>query len=214
MRRIAAAATAAALTITLQAQTTHRSTTTTAHRKPVATAAVTPQEGIAAVGTMPAAAGPVKTLFALRYIDLKIGDGELAETRKFYTVHYTGWTTDGKKFDSSFDHDPKEPIVFPVGVRRVIAGWDTGFEGMRIGGKRRIVVPYQLAYGADGRPPVIPAKADLIFDVELLAQNDPTPPPAPTAPAATPPDAAPKPAPQPGSNPATEPTAKPPAKPE
>ena len=133
-------------------------------------------------------------------------------------MHYTGWTTDGKKFDSSFDHDGKEPIVFPVGARRVIIGWDTGFEGMHVGGKRRIIVPYQLAYGEGGRPPVIPQKADLIFDVELVAQSD-TPPQQPAPPAAQPTTPPPtsqpqKPATQPGTNPVTDPAAKPSSKPE
>ncbi|PMY18315.1 peptidylprolyl isomerase, partial [Pseudomonas sp. FW305-3-2-15-A-R2A1] len=84
-------------------------------------------------------------LYALRYIDIEVGTGPLAETRKFYTVHYTGWLTDGTKFDSSHDHPGGEPIVFPYGGRRVIPGWDTGFEGMHIGGKRRLYIPYQLA---------------------------------------------------------------------
>ncbi len=132
-------------------------------------------EGIAAAGTMPAATGPSSPLYALRIVDLKIGDGELARASApgaivFYTVHYTGWLTDGTKFDSSVDRN--EPFVFPAGAKRVITAWDTGFEGMRVGGKRRLIVPYQLAYGAAGSPPVIPAKADLIFDVELLGQGD------------------------------------------
>ncbi len=139
-------------------------------------------EGTAAVGTMPAATGPSTPLYALRYIDLKIGDGELAKPSSpaavmFYTVHYTGWLLDGTKFDSSVDRG--EPITFPIGVRRVISGWDTGFEGMRVGGRRRLIVPWQLAYGATGNPPVIPEKADLVFDIELISQSDnATPPPA------------------------------------
>lgn len=195
--------------------TTHRSTASAARHRSASAQSAAPQEGLAAVGSMPAVTGTVKTLYALRYVDLKIGTGEAAQTHKFYTVHYTGWTLDGQKFDSSFDHDGKEPIVFPVGARRVIVGWDTGFEGMRVGGKRRLIVPYQLAYGELGRPP-IPPKADLIFDVELLAQSD-TPPQqaAPVTPAAVPPaSAAPKTPPQPGSNPATDPANKPAAKPE
>ena len=148
--------------------------------------------GVAAVGTMPAATGAVAPLYALRYIDLKVGDGEPARTSApgavvFYTVHYTGWLTNGTKFDSSVDRN--EPFVFPVGAKRVITAWDTGFEGMRVGGKRRLIVPYQLAYGAVGHPPEIPAKADMIFDVELLGQAD-TPQPvtgaAPKADAAAP----------------------------
>jgi peptidylprolyl isomerase len=154
---------------------------TAAHRPTVSTRSlpmpVDPKasEGIAAVGTMPAATGTPAPLFTLKYIDLKIGDGELAQPSTppsnvvFYTVHYTGWTIDGTKFDSSVDRG--EAIVFPIGLKRVISGWDTGFEGMRVGGKRRLIIPWQLAYGAAGNPPVIPVKADLVFDIELIGQG-------------------------------------------
>ena len=70
---------------------------------------------------------------------------------------------------------PKPPISFPQGARRVIAGWDLGFEGMRVGGKRRLFIPFQLAYGEAGRPPLIPPKSELIFDVELMAVADTLP---------------------------------------
>jgi peptidylprolyl isomerase len=99
-------------------------------------------------------------------------------------VHYTGWLTDGKKFDSSRDTasggKPREPISFPQGSRRVIAGWDLGFEGVKVGGRRRLFIPYQLAYGEAGRPPVIPPKSELIFDVELMAVADTLPRTEPT----------------------------------
>ncbi|WP_255460601.1 FKBP-type peptidyl-prolyl cis-trans isomerase [Edaphobacter albus] len=136
---------------------------------------------------VPQIEGTPQNLYALRYIDIQVGTGELAKPEQYYTVHYTGWLTDGTKFDSSHDHPGDEPIVFPYGARRVIAGWDTGFEGMHVGGKRRLFIPYQLAYGEMGRPPVIPPKADLIFDIELVSQSD-TPPepkeaPAPSSPA-------------------------------
>ena len=164
---------------------THRPTA----RLPRVTVPVDPQtlEGAAAAGTMPAATGTSQPLYTLRYIDLKLGTGELARTSAkgaivFYTVHYTGWLTDGTKFDSSVDRN--EPFVFPVGAKRVITAWDTGFEGMRVGGKRRLIVPYQLAYGLAGSPPVIPAKATLIFDVELLGQGDTPQPVIGEAPAA------------------------------
>jgi peptidylprolyl isomerase len=126
--------------------------------------------------------------YQLTYIDTKIGTGELAAPKKWYTVHYTGYLLDGTKFDSSLDRGG--PITFPYGAHRVITGWDTGFDGMHVGGKRRLFVPYQLAYGEAGRPPVIPEKAELIFDVELVSQSDTPPapktPPAPTAGAAKP----------------------------
>lgn len=131
-----------------------------------------------------AALGCPKVEYALTYVDTKIGTGELAQPRKFYTVHYTGYLTDGTKFDSSYDHPGAQPITFPYGAHRVIPGWDTGFEGMHVGGKRRLFIPYQLAYGEAGRPPVIPPKAELVFDVELVSQSDTPPPqqPAPPAP--------------------------------
>jgi peptidylprolyl isomerase len=128
--------------------------------------------------------GEQHTAFALKYIDIALGTGALAEPRKCLFAHYTGWLTDGKKFDSSRDADqngqPRTPISFPQGARRVIAGWDLGFEGMRVGAKRRLFIPYQLAYGEAGRPPVIPPKSELIFDVELMAVADTLPRAEPT----------------------------------
>ncbi len=139
------------------------------------------------------ALGGEKETYSLDYIDTRIGTGPLAQEGKFYTVHYTGYLLDGTKFDSSVDRG--EPITFPYGQHRVIPGWDTGFEGMHVGGKRRLFIPYELAYGEAGRPPVIPAKAELIFDVEFIAQSDEMPKPkapsAPYHPSAPPPSAQP-----------------------
>lgn len=140
--------------------------------------------------TVPSVSGDVRTLFGLRVIDIVAGapGGALAENRKCIFAHYTGWLTDGKKFDSSRDTTkdgkPGTPIEFPLGYRRVIAGWDLGFEGMRVGAQRRLFIPYQLAYGVQGRPPVIPPSAELVFDVELMRVTDTLPRPrAPGAPA-------------------------------
>lgn len=119
--------------------------------------------------TVPPVEGPVSSPYMLRWIDVKAGEGDLAAPGKEYTVHYTGWLRDGKKFDSSVDR--KEPLRFVQGKRMVIAGWETGFEGMRVGGKRRLFLPYQLAYGELGRGQ-IPPKAELVFDVELLGVKD------------------------------------------
>ncbi len=161
---------------------------------------------------IPRVVGIPKTLFALRYIDTVVGKGELAVPRKWYTVNYTGWLTNGTKFDSSYDRS--QPISFPYGARRVIAGWDTGFEGMHVGGKRRLIIPYELAYGEAGNEK-IPAKSTLIFDVELLGMSDAPPaPPAPpagskpAAPGASAPGAA-----KPGTAPATAPNPSAPASP-
>src|SRR5579885_1488579 len=104
-------------------------------------------------------------LASLRYIDLTTGSGAPAAAGKKFTVHYTGWLKDGTKFDSSVDR--KEPFSFVQGRRQVITGWDIGFEGMKVGGKRKLFIPYQLAYGEAGTGP-IPSNAELIFEVELL----------------------------------------------
>lgn len=144
--------------------------------------------------TIPAVRGAVVTPYAMRHIDVRVGTGDPMTPRRCVYAHYTGWLTDGTKFDSSRDTmpngAPREPIAFPQGARRVIAGWDAGFEGMRVGGQRRLFIPYQIAYGEPGRPPVIPPKATLIFDIELLALADTLPAaargdgarPAPTGP--------------------------------
>ena len=81
-------------------------------------------------------------------------------------MHYTGWLTDGTKFDSSRDRG--QPFEFAIGTGRVISGWDVGVASMRVGGKRRLVIPASMGYGSRGAPPVIPPDASLIFDVELL----------------------------------------------
>jgi peptidylprolyl isomerase len=136
---------------------------------------------------IPRVEGEPRTAFALRYIDVAPGTGAAAEPRKCIYAHYTGWLTNGTKFDSSRDTtaagEPRTPISFPQGARRVIAGWEAGFEQMRVGGRRRLFIPYQLAYGELGRPPVIPPKAELVFDVELMAVADTLPRASPAGPA-------------------------------
>lgn len=174
--------------------------------KPVTHHAATASASKTAASGPPKVVGVPHTLYSLKYIDTKIGTGPLAEPRKYYTVHYTGYFPDGTKFDSSVDR--KEPFTFPYGAHRVIIGWDTGFEGMHVGGKRRLFVPYQLAYGPLGNPPRMPAKANLIFDVELISFSDkpPAPPTPPTPPAAPKPDTEPA---KPSDAPATPPTGAP-----
>jgi FKBP-type peptidyl-prolyl cis-trans isomerase FkpA len=102
----------------------------------------------------------------LQIEEIKIGDGDSAVSGQFVSVHYTGWLTDGTKFDSSKDRD--EPFEFPLGQRNVIAGWDEGVQGMRVGGSRKLTIPPQLGYGARGAGGVIPPNATLVFEVELL----------------------------------------------
>ena len=128
---------------------------------------------------IPPIRGEPRIAFALRYIDEAVGTGPAVQPRQCVYAHYTGWLTDGTKFDSSrdtlADGTPRPPYGFARGMRRVIAGWDEGFEGMAVGGRRRLLIPYQLAYGELGRPPVIPPRAELIFDVELMAVADTMP---------------------------------------
>ena len=101
----------------------------------------------------------------LRYEDVKVGDGGVAGPGNSVLVHYTGWLTNGRKFDSSRGGAPLE---FRIGRREVIDGWDEGITGMKVGGRRKLVIPPGLAYGPDGSPPVIPPNATLVFDVELM----------------------------------------------
>ena len=106
--------------------------------------------------------------------DLKIevlneGNGEVAETGQNVSVHYTGWLTDGTKFDSSVDRG--QPFQFPLGAGRVIQGWDKGVQGMKIGEKRKLTIPPEMGYGARGAGAVIPPNATLVFEVELLGLN-------------------------------------------
>jgi len=190
-----AAAAAIAQTPAKPAVTTPKPATTAA--KP----ATTTTTGIKLPPGVPPARGIVKTAFSLRYQDVKIGTGADAEPGKMYKVHYTGYrAADGVKFDSSFDHPgqpekdkdgkpvlgddgkpkvgPPQPMAFPQGMGRLIPGFDQGFAGMKIGGKRRLFIPWQLAYGIRAIPdhgpdhPGIPAKSDLIFDVELVDVTD------------------------------------------
>ena len=108
----------------------------------------------------------VQSSTGLKYSDMKTGSGNAAKAGDFVTVHYTGWLTDGTRFDSSVLR--QKPFSFALGQGRVIAGWDEGVAGMKIGGMRQLVIPSDLGYGDRGAGGVIPPNATLIFEVELL----------------------------------------------
>jgi peptidylprolyl isomerase len=113
-----------------------------------------------------AAAKTVTTASGLKYTDVKVGKGASPVKGKQVKVHYTGTLENGKKFDSSVDRN--EPFTFVIGVGQVIAGWDEGVMGMKVGGKRKLIIPSKLGYGARGAGADIPPNATLLFDVELL----------------------------------------------
>ena len=119
-----------------------------------------------------ASAGPTKvtgegtkTADGLQYWDIKVGTGKTADRGNTVKVHYTGWLTNGKKFDSSVGG---QPFTFRIGAHQVIKGWEEGVAGMKVGGKRQLRIPPDLAYGKEGYPGAIPPNATLIFDIQLL----------------------------------------------
>ncbi|HZP79767.1 MAG TPA: FKBP-type peptidyl-prolyl cis-trans isomerase [Pseudolabrys sp.] len=139
-------------------------------------AGITPVAGIAAtisssVLSTASAQTAMTTASGLKIIDSKVGTGASPKTGQTVVVHYTGWLyvngAKGKKFDSSVDRN--EPFEFPLGMHQVIAGWDQGVASMKVGGKRTLIIPPELGYGARGAGGVIPPNATLMFDVELLS---------------------------------------------
>jgi len=109
---------------------------------------------------------PTTTPSGMTIEDVVVGAGAVAAAGQQVTVHYTGWLTNGDKFDSSKDRG--DPFVFPLGAGRVIKGWDEGVQGMKVGGKRKLTIPPALGYGARGAGGAIPPNATLVFEVELL----------------------------------------------
>ena len=131
---------------------------------PIVSASPTPAS--VDTGPPPVADEPTFSETGLGVIDIEAGSGETPETGKLLVVHYTGWLSeDGTKFDSSLDRGT--PLEFPLGAGQVIPGWEEGVATMKVGGKRRLIIPPELAYGEQGRPG-IPPNAELTFDIELL----------------------------------------------
>jgi FKBP-type peptidyl-prolyl cis-trans isomerase FkpA len=131
----------------------------------LAAAAIAAAIGLAGAGCRKS---PARTVSGVVIVDLKVGSGATATAGKLISAHYIGRFPDGKKFDSSYDAGL--PIDFLLGAGKVIKGWDIGIEGMRVGGKRKLTIPPELAYGAKGTPGgPIPPNATLVFDVELVA---------------------------------------------
>lgn len=116
----------------------------------------------------PAPAGAVTTASGLQYVDEVVGNGAQPKPGQTVMVNYSGYLDNGTKFDSSFDHSPPGPLKFPLGAGRVIRGWDEGIASMKVGGKRKLIIPPNLAYGERGSGSVIPPNARLTFDVELV----------------------------------------------
>jgi FKBP-type peptidyl-prolyl cis-trans isomerase len=122
--------------------------------------------GVALWRHFSATSSEITTSSGLRYVDEVVGTGESPSPGKIVKVHYAGWLENGAQFDSSADHG--QPIEFPIGVGRVIKGWDEGLMTMKVGGKRKLIIPPDLGYGARGAGPKIPPNSTLIFEVELL----------------------------------------------
>lgn len=110
----------------------------------------------------------VTTASGLKYVDIKVGTGASPTVGQMVSVHYTGTLTNGEKFDSSHDKPGDAPYPFPIGMGKVVAGWDEGIMTMKVGGKRKLIVPASLGYGETGRGP-IPGGATMLFDVELIS---------------------------------------------
>ncbi len=161
-RAYALALAAAVLTVGCNQTTTDSNSTSSSTSTSAKTsdAASPPAVGAAAGGQLH------KLPSGLQYEEQVVGSGKMAEAGMNVSIHYTGKLTDGSKFDSSLDRGT--PLKFQLGAGQMIAGFDEGVKGMRIGGKRKLTIPSDLGYGDAGRPPLIPPKATLIFDIELI----------------------------------------------
>jgi len=133
------------------------------------TTSTAPSAGTSQPATSAVPTDSTQEVTDLKIEDLVVGTGATAKAGDQVSVHYTGWLTDGTKFDSSLDRG--EPFAFTLGQGQVIEGWDKGVEGMKVGGKRKLTIPPAMAYGDQGAGDAIPPNATLVFEVELLAVN-------------------------------------------
>jgi FKBP-type peptidyl-prolyl cis-trans isomerase len=148
--------------------------TSCATSPPPQPASTAPSAKTASPPAEPSSSAPqeITTPSGLMIQDLAVGNGPIAEEGMTVIVNYTGWLTDGTKFDSS--HDPgKQPLRFVVGAGNVIRGWDEGVQGMRVGGRRKLTIPPDLAYGERGYPGAIPPNSTLVFEIEFLGVANP-----------------------------------------
>jgi len=146
-----------------ETSTTEKSSTTTGS---AATSEPSPSAPVTISG---ATEGQERTLpGGLKVTDIKVGSGPMAEPGQTVAVHYTGWLTDGTKFDSSHDRGQPYPFLLGADPPQVIRGWEQGVKGMRVGGRRKLTIPSELGYAERGYPPVIPPGATLVFEVELM----------------------------------------------
>jgi FKBP-type peptidyl-prolyl cis-trans isomerase FkpA len=166
MRKILVIVGALTLVAVVSAQTGSSTPTGTAAKKTAGTKKTTATHHTAGGPTHVAGPGTT-TASGLSYWDIKTGTGPVAQPGMKVSVDYTGWLTNGKKFDSSVGSG--KPFQFKLGASEVIKGWDEGVAGMKVGGKRQLKIPANLAYGEQGYPPVIPANSTLIFDVALVS---------------------------------------------
>ncbi|BAZ40669.1 FKBP-type peptidyl-prolyl cis-trans isomerase [Calothrix sp. NIES-4101] len=150
----------------LAASTETATPTTTPTPTTSPTTTISPTASPTTTTTPSSSAKPVTTPSGLKYVDLKVGTGATPKTGQTVTVHYTGTLENGTKFDSSRDRN--EPFDFAIGTGQVIKGWDEGLSTMKVGGRRQLIIPANLGYGATGAGNAIPPNATLIFDVELL----------------------------------------------
>ncbi len=134
---------------------------------------------VVAAEPMPEVAGVPASFKGIRIIDVEPGAGDPVMPHRCVYAHFTGWLANGRRFDSSHDllpdGSPGEPIGFQLGNGQVIRGWDIGFEGLRVGARRRLYVPFNLGYGSAGRRPGVPPRSDLVFDIEIKGVADTLP---------------------------------------